>query len=345
MTGERGFRKYRITREALGLLVDSLGEDFRIVGPAAEGGRSVFREVGSSAELTLDYTSTMLPPSKVLFFRPVEEVLRFDLRSGIDFEEVPPEDDRVLALGVHPCDVHAIVYLDRVFAGDPYYMKRRENTLIVALNCTRVDEFCFCSSVGTGPHLDAEEGYDLLLTDLGDFYLAEPATRRGEELVGGVRSARAEDLIAKDERRDKLLISFTKRLDMEGLDGLFLKNTEHPVWSGVADSRCLSCTNCVMVCPTCFCHDVVDETAMDLASARRFRQWDACQDLRFAQVHGANFRRTRASRLRQFVTHKLDYTAQFGAPGTVGCGRCIRWCPTGIDLTEIAGEIQRSPAR
>jgi hypothetical protein len=84
---------------------------------------------------------------------------------------------------------------------------------------------------------------------------------------------------------------------------------------------------------------------MDLASARRFRQWDACQDLRFARVHGANFRRARASRLRQFVTHKLDYTAQFGSPGTVGCGRCIRWCPTGIDLTEIAREIQRSPVR
>ncbi len=325
--------------------MDSLGEDFRIVGPAAEGNQTVFREVGSSAELMLDYVSTMIPPSKVLFYKPVEEVLRFDLRSGIAFEEVPPEGGRVLALGVHPCDVHAILYLDRVFAEDPYYMKRRENTLIVALNCTRVDRFCFCSSVGTGPYLDVEEGYDLLLTDVGDFYLAEPATRRGEGLLKGVRAARVEELMAKYESKDKLLMSFTKRLDMEGLDGLFLKNTEHPVWAGVADSRCLSCTNCVMVCPTCFCYDVVDETGMDLGSTRRSRQWDACQDLHFAQIHGANFRRARASRLRQFVTHKLDYTAQFGTLGTVGCGRCIRWCPTGIDLTEIAKEIQRSPAR
>jgi ferredoxin len=128
---------------------------------------------------------------------------------------------------------------------------------------------------------------------------------------------------------------------MGGLDNLFIKNMEHRVWRHTADRRCLSCTNCVMVCPTCFCYDVVDEISMDLKTATRHRQLDACQDAKFAEVHGGNFRQRRAARLRQFVTHKLDQTGQYGVPGTVGCGRCITWCPTGIDLTEMAKEIQR----
>jgi ferredoxin len=343
MTGEHAFQKYRITREAFSLLVDSLMGDMKVVGPAEEGGQTSFRHIGSASELRMDYLSTMIPPSKVLFYRPVENILRFNIGNDASIEEIPPEDEKVLALGVHPCDMHAILYLDRVLNEDPYYTARRKNTTIVALNCSEASEHCFCSSAGTGPHLKVKDGYDLLLTNAGEFYLAEPASRRGEELIGGVRSARVDELLEKDAQEKALIEAMKKSVDMRGLDELFMKNIEHPVWARVAEERCLSCSNCVMVCPTCFCHDLVDETSMDLSSVLRLRRWDACHDLQFAAVHGGNFRCTRASRLRQFVMHKLNYTSQFGAAGTVGCGRCIKWCPTGIDLTEIAEEIRRSP--
>jgi len=323
--------------------VDSLARDMKVVGPVSENGQTAFRQVGSSSELSMDYQSTMLPPSKVLFYKPVEDVLRFDMNEDASVTETAAENEKVLALGIHPCDVHAIVYLDGVFGEDPHYMNRRENTILVALNCTQVAEHCFCASVGTGPHLNLREGYDLLLTDVGDSYLAEPVSHRGEELIGGVRAARVDELLEKDAQEKALTDAMTKQVDMDGLDELFMKNIEHPVWARVAEDRCLSCSNCVMVCPTCFCHDIVDETAMDLKTVRRLRRWDACHDVHFAQVHGGNPRCTRASRLRQFVMHKLNYTAQFATAGTVGCGRCISWCPTSIDLTEIADEIRRSP--
>ncbi len=340
MTGEHAFRKYRITKEAFLLLLDSLRDDLGVVGPVDEGGHTVFRPISSAGELTLRYQSTMEPPSKTLFYRPWEELMRFETAGGVSVEEVPPEEEMRIAVGLHPCDVNAVLYLDKTFREDPYYMARRRNTILVALNCTEVSEFCFCSSVGTGPHLKAGGGYDMLLTDLGRYYLVEPRSARGDRLVGGLRRAGDDDVRLKEEMERELLGSLTRHIDMKGLGELFLRNQEHPVWRRTADEKCLSCTNCVMVCPTCFCHDIVDCTAMDLGSTTRSRRWDACQDKGFAKVHGGNFRRTRAARLRQFVMHKLDYTEQYGTPGTVGCGRCIRWCPTGIDLTEVAEEIR-----
>ncbi len=345
MTGEHAFQKYRITKESFRLLVDSLMGELRVVGPVSEGGQIFFHEISSAEELQMNYPSTMEPPSKTFFYRPQEELLIFERGKNISVKEIPPLEEKILALGVHPCDMHAILYLDKVFHEDPYYMARRDNTILVALNCTEVSEHCFCSSVGTGPHLKVEAGYDMLLTDVGEFYLAEPKTERGAALTQGVRPARVDELLLKDEEEKQLLKDIQKQIDVKGLDACFLENIGHPVWARTSDERCLSCGNCVMVCPTCFCHDVVDETEMSLKTTRRLRRWDTCQDLHFAGVHGGNFRRTRAARLRQFVTHKLDYTPQFGATGTVGCGRCIRWCPTAIDLTEMAKEIQRSPLK
>jgi ferredoxin len=101
-----------------------------------------------------------------------------------------------------------------------------------------------------------------------------------------------------------------------------------------------------MVCPTCFCYDTWDRAELDLSVIERIRRWDSCQDERFAEVHGGNFRSTREARLRQFVCHKLSYwVEQYGCFGCVGCGRCVTWCPTGIDLTEIAAEIRADEER
>lgn len=346
MTGERAFRQsdaFVCPKDAFPVIIDSLRAQYRVFGPVRQGSEAVFRETDAARELFMEYSSTMAPPGKTLFFRPREEILSFGQGEVLAVREVPPESDSTLIVGIHPCDVHAAAYLDRVFACDPYYRARRDRAVLIALNCGRASEFCFCSSVGTGPHLHLEGGYDALLTDLGGDYLVEPKSARAVELFAArLEKAGEAERTKKGELERDALGSFRKRLDLDGLDALLRENLDHPVWARTAEERCLSCANCVMVCPTCFCHDYEDVVEMDLASTSRRRRWDACQDTRFAAVHGGNFRRTRASRLRQFVMHKLDYSRQFGTVGTVGCGRCIRWCPTEIDLTEMAKEIRRS---
>jgi sulfhydrogenase subunit beta (sulfur reductase) len=346
MTGEPAFRQsdaFVCPKEAFPAIIDSLRARYRVFGPVRQGGEAVFGETDAAGELFMEYSSTMAPPGKTLFFRPRQEILSFGPDEGLGVREVLPASDSTLIVGIHPCDVHAVVYLDRVFACDPYYRARRDGAMLIALNCRGASEFCFCSSVGTGPHLSLEGGYDALLTDLGEDYLVEPKSAAGAELFDG-RFGKAGEVewTRKGELERDALGSFRKRLDLGGVDALLRENLDHPVWARTAEEWCLSCANCVMVCPTCFCHDYEDVVAMDLASTSRRRRWDACQDMRFAAVHGGNFRRTRAARLRQFVMHKLDYSRQFGTAGTVGCGRCIRWCPTGIDLTEMAKEIQAS---
>lgn len=354
MTGERVFQPSEAARllrkDSFFSLLDSLRPERKIIGPAAKGPETVFREVESAGELRMDYSSTMTPPGKWFFLRPREDLLYFDRTSGMAVAEASPDAEKGIITGVHPCDVHAVLYLDKTFACDPWYQARRQNTMLVALNCRSATEFCFCSSVGTGPHLELEHGYDALLTDLGEDYLLELKSDEAKRTFGALEGRPGEDAWKiKEEAKKGALESFQKHIDLRGLDRLLLENAGHEVWRRTADERCLSCANCVMVCPTCFCHDYVDWVGMDLAKVTRYRQWDACQDMRFSAVHGGNFRGARSARLRQFVIHKLDYSRQYGTVGTVGCGRCIRWCPTGIDLTEMAKDIQRSagekPAR
>ncbi len=355
MTGARVLLKSKLLVAKKEFLpwFDSLGENFELIGPAQEGPETVFRKVGSSAELNLDYKSTMLPPGKTFLFPAQEDLFTFtwktaDLKGEIAVDEVLPQAAKKALIGIHPCDLNAVLYLDRTYLGaykDPHYEARRKNTVLIALNCEQVGPNCFCSSMGAGPFLKAEAGYDMLLTDMGDDYLVELKSDRAAELfTASGRKASGGDLVRKDEKEKTALGKFRKFVRTEGLDSILAKNTDHPVWSTTADERCLSCANCVMVCPTCFCYTMVDEMSMDLATARRFRHWDACQGKKFAEVHGGNFRLRRLARLRQFVTHKLDQTFQYGVFGTVGCGRCITWCPTHIDLTEIVKELTHEPS-
>jgi len=346
MTGERTFQKFRrlISKKAFLLWLDSLKKDYKLIGPVKEGKHAVFKQADSSEELFLEYKTTMLSPGKLFLYKPKEELFRFKAGNKLDIEEVSPAVERQAIIGVHPCDVNAILYLDRTFLGefkDPHYEARRKNTVIISLNCAQVSENCFCSSVGTGPFLHAVSGYDMLLTDFEDEYLVEIKSRKAEELFGLKGQGAGQDALKfKAEKEKSLKSKFKKAVNVLGLDNIFAENAEHPVWERTAEEKCLSCANCVMVCPTCFCYDVKDEMSLDLKTVTRYRCFDACQDMRFAEVHGGNFRQRRVARLRQFVTHKLNQTNQYGVLGTVGCGRCITWCPTGIDLTELSEELR-----
>jgi sulfhydrogenase subunit beta (sulfur reductase) len=255
-------------------------------------------------------------------------------------------------LGVRPCELAAIDRLDRVFTGDRYvnpdYRARRQNVLIIAVNCTQAAGTCFCTSMGTGPA--AKAGFDLALTELSgkkqSLFVVESGSAEGAELLSQMQSreATAEECAAADAAIEATSRQIERKLDTEGLRELLEESFEHPRWEHVA-ARCLSCANCTMVCPTCFCTTVEDVTDVSGQTAERWRKWDSCFTDSFSYIHGGSVRLSVKSRYRQWLTHKLAYWVdQFGTFGCVGCGRCITWCPGRIDITEEVAAIRGAEA-
>lgn len=253
-------------------------------------------------------------------------------------EEVPP---RYAFLGVRPCDLRAIGILDRVLIGgvhsDGPYSVRRAGVFIIAVNCTEPGETCFCASMGTGPRADA--GYDLVLTELAGEgrFLVETGTDAGTEMLARIPHDPADEDTVNRAFSEVAAAADRMGREMPGPEALpdLLAGTLGAArWDDVA-SRCLTCGNCTMVCPTCFCTTVEDVTDLTGEHAERWQLWDSCFDLDFSHLPAGSVRTSGRSRYRQWLTHKLGtWHAQFGSSGCVGCGRCIVWCPVGIDLTE-----------
>jgi ferredoxin len=242
---------------------------------------------------------------------------------------------------------------DTVFASDFHqdsdYLSRRRNALVIAANCTQAGGTCFCDSMQTGPQ--ATMGYDLSLTELLDNgshrFLMESGSDSGAKLLREFHKYPATDAdhqvatSAIQQARGQM----GRSMDTTGIKELLLDNLEHPRWDEVA-SRCLSCANCTMVCPTCFCTTVEDVTDVRDDHAERWRRWDSCFTLDFSYIHGGTVRHSVKSRYRQWMTHKLAYWYdQFDSSGCVGCGRCISWCPVGIDITEELAAIRANGNR
>ena len=249
-------------------------------------------------------------------------------------------------IGVRPCDMHAIAIQDRIFLHNGFqeadYKARRQRAFILAVNCTEPGGTCFCASMGTGPQV--ESGYDLALTELPEIFLLEIGSELGRELLTGVDwwHTGAFELQAARQALAAAKAHMGRQLDTADLPNLLYQNLEHPRWDHIAN-RCLSCANCTQVCPTCFCSDVVEVSDLENHKDERLRVWDSCFSLDFSHVHGGNIRPTTRARYRQWLTHKLaSWIDQFGTLGCVGCGRCITWCPVGIDLTEEVRAIREA---
>ncbi|GKY87305.1 4Fe-4S dicluster domain-containing protein [Sinisalibacter aestuarii] len=249
-------------------------------------------------------------------------------------------------IGVRACDLAAIAVQDKVLTEglykDPHYAARRENLFIVAVNCTRSAATCFCTSMGTGPK--ADKGYDIALTELeGGRFLAEAGSAAGEARLAALPSAPATDAQAREaEAGIAQAAAQQRRIDTDGLPELLKERPDHPRWSEVAQ-RCLNCANCTLVCPTCFCTTTDEVTALDGPETERVNRWGSCFTMDFSHVHGGAVRKGAKSRYRQWMTHKLGtWVDQFGEMGCVGCGRCISWCPVGIDITEEAAALRGS---
>jgi len=267
-------------------------------------------------------------------------------KSGLETTAAPLPSRKVAYLGIRGCELAAIAVQDRVLADgahpDADYRARRDGVFVLAVHCGSPAGTCFCVSMGTGPR--ARSGYDLGATELVDrqCFVLEIASEAGRAIVDQVtaRDATSEELAAAARVTDDAAAHMGRAMPQAGIRDLLVDNLEHPRWDDVA-ARCLGCANCTMSCPTCFCTSIDDTTDLSGDVATRTRRWDSCFTADFAYVHGGSVRPSLRARYRQWMTHKLaTWHDQFGSSGCVGCGRCITWCPVGIDITEEVAAIR-----
>ncbi len=369
-----------IDRDGLASLIAALQhEGYQVIGPRVVDGAITYESVdtvdqlpagwideqeGGSYRLTQGgdgalFAHTVGPHSWKRHLFPPNHRLWHSQRGEAGFSIVPePEPATPYAfLGVRACELKAIAIQDKVFGvttakggpgtgyTDTGYAARRKAAFLIAVNCSRSAKTCFCVSMDGGPKVEA--GFDLALTELigggGHAFLIEAGSARGSAILKALpqRAATAEDQAQADAVTARAAGGQSREM-VKDVGALLKRNLEHHRWEEVA-TRCLGCANCTMVCPTCFCSTVEDTTDLTGLHAERWRKWDSCFTLDFTYIHGGSIRREAGSRYRQWITHKLaHWHDQFDSSGCVGCGRCITWCPVGIDITEEARAIRDS---
>lgn len=364
-----------LERQSLDTLIQELARrGYEVRGPTVQDGAIVFGPVHNATDLPVGWTDKQEPGRyrtgrsgntavfdfvvgpkslKNEFHCATVKLVEAEYTDGV-FHILNPghQPTRPRAyIGVRPCELAALAIQDRVFSADKYpdpiYGHRRDGVFIVAVNCTRSAPTCFCASLNTGPR--ATGGFDLALTEIldsdGHRFLVETGSRQGAELLAQIpiRPTTEQDNTAATHAIDNAARQ-RRSVELDGLQQSLQQNFEHPRWESTAE-RCLTCANCTMVCPTCFCTTVEDTSDVAGKHAERWRRWDSCFTMTFSYIHGGSIRTSAKARYRQWLTHKFAAWAdQFGTPGCVGCGRCITWCPVGIDITEELSALRRMVA-
>ncbi|QDU51411.1 4Fe-4S dicluster domain-containing protein [Gimesia panareensis] len=344
--------------------------DYEIIGPTIDQEAIVYDRLTSIDDLPRGWTDIQEPGKYRLEERDDQALFGYNVgpqswkknlfppvstlsvanrtESGWQFSESEEPTPKYAFLGVRACELAALGVQDKVFVGGPYvdpqYQRRRMQALVIAVNCTQAASTCFCTSMNTGPR--CRQGFDLALTELEEGFLVEVATELGEEILQELETVEVseEQESAAETARQQAVDQIEREFDTTDIRDLLLSNLEHPQWDDVAE-RCLSCTNCTMVCPTCFCSSVEEVSDLSGEHVERQRVWDSCFNVEFSYMNGGLVRNNVRSRYRQWLTHKLaSWIDQFGTSGCVGCGRCITWCPVGIDLTAEVTAIRKSPS-
>jgi len=355
------------------LLIQSLlRRGYEVIGPTIRDGAILYDHVSSLADLPQGWTDeqeggkyrlkrraddalfgyNVGPHAWKKFLFPAFTCLWKAQRTNGHFQILSEErkPPKLAFLGMRACELHAIEIQDKVFLqgpyADPIYKSRRAGIFVVAVNCAQAGGTCFCDSMGTGPKVAS--GYDLSLTEVlqggQHFLLAQVGTKAGAQILAEIptQPAGETEIAAANAVVEETARHMGRSLNTNSLKELLYRNTESPRWDAVV-GRCLSCANCTTVCPTCFCSTVEDLTDLTGQQAERIRKWDSCFTTDFSYIHGGSVRATPRSKFRQWMMHKLAYWIdQFGTSGCVGCGRCITWCPVGIDITEEAWAIRDS---
>lgn len=352
--------------DQLGKLIEHLAyKGYEVIAPRLHEGAIIYDQIDSPDDLPSGWTDEQKPGEYRLkrrddqalfgyavgphswkkYTHPAEvrlwEAQRQDTTFRILNNEKKREHPRAF-LGVRACELAAIAVQDRVLLEDKYrdpvYEEHRRGTFIIAVQCTQAAATCFCASMETGPQVS--RGFDLALTELldskGHRFLVTAGSDRGLEILSQLKSSPATEEDCRDAalKVEGAAKQQVRSIDTTGIKEFLYENFDHPRWDNVA-SRCLTCANCTMVCPTCFCTSVEDVSDISGDHAERWRRWDSCFTQNFSYIHGGSVRNSAKARYRQWMTHKLaSWIDQFGTSGCVGCGRCITWCPVGIDITE-----------
>ncbi|MGI4993520.1 4Fe-4S dicluster domain-containing protein [Halobacteriovorax sp. GFR7] len=282
------------------------------------------------------------PYSWKKFLDPPLQKLFSVKREDMSIQDETPKAPRYAFLGVRACELFAISIQDRIFINDTninnYYQQARENTLIIGVHCHSAAATCFCPSMDTGP--DFKQDYDFLLTevleDSNHYFILQWGSDRAQEIANTLpfENAPNDSNVKINNQLTQTKNKIKRQLDAPKARQLLKSKLDSPLWKKVA-TDCTSCANCTMVCPTCFCSTVEDVIDLEGNHAQRWKKWDSCFNLDFSYINGGAVRETIDSRYRQWLTHKLStWYDQFDTTGCVGCGRCISWCPVGIDFTE-----------
>lgn len=346
-------------------------KNYIVIGPTIKNEAIIYDEITSSKDLPIGITDVQSPNTykikknelptffnfvvglqswKKFLYPPQQKLFTIALENHEMNFLIENEEPKFAFLGVRACELQAILIQDKIFINGEYqnsnYKNRRENSLIIAVNCTKAESTCFCDSMNSGP--EVKSNYDILLTEILEnnehYFLLEVGSPKGEEIVNQLNLIDAEPIEIEKKQKviSKTKSQLKRNFDTKDLPQILTRNLENPIWEIVA-KRCLACGNCTMVCPTCFCMTVEDYTDLEKTKSERWMRWDSCFTLEHSYIHGGSVRVSVASRYRQWLTHKLStWVDQFGVYGCVGCGRCITWCPVGIDLTEEATKIKNN---
>lgn len=325
-----------IKKDKLKTLLDMVKKKYKLFAPLKKEGNIIFDEIIAKDGFDLDYFNSSSSP-KSLFFPHTDTLFRF---SGGSILEEKVSDKPRLIFGMRPCDAKGLSLLDKIFIDkeiqDSYYLKRRNNTTIIALACNEPQSTCFCTALDGGPA--NEEGSDVILFDLGSELLAKSGTKKGEEFLNEFKSAFSEAKKSNSEKRDKLVKENQNKLkskvSVKGLKETLDNAFDSSFWDMI-HKKCLGCGICTYLCPTCHCFDVTDEVST--GGGKRVRTWDSCLFPLFTlHASGHNPRPTYKERFRQRIMHKFNYCPEnYKRIFCVGCGRCIRDCPVNLDLREV----------
>jgi len=349
-------------RHQLDELLQSLSEEgYNIVGPKVEHHAIVYKKITRSEQLPQgienqqspgEYTLTKTESQryfswangpqaiKPYTFKAEEKLWSVSKNNSgsLNFQNEVPKSEKIAFIGVRACDLAALHIHDLHFLKsdylDSYYQERRKNLLLVAVNCSHPADTCFCVSTGDGP--SATQGYDLVLTELDSGYLIKSGSDQGETILSTLKlsNATSEQLNQAQMEHQNAINVQKKGLPKANIAAVLENAVSHPHWEDIAN-RCLACGNCTAVCPTCFCHSEHDEAALDGSSSTHIRQWDSCFNQDHSYIHGIVIRAENKNRYRQWLTHKFSsWIKQYDLSGCVGCGRCISWCPVGIDVRD-----------
>ncbi len=362
-------------KDELSALFESLRYNYTIIGPKIINGVILLREIelsdipsgytdihgnGNYSLISprdngkMVFTFTTGPDSFKRFLHPpLMQVFSFrKTGNSLVIDATKIQKKPYAFMGMRACDIRALRILDHVFTRgsviEHNYERLRKESIIIGVNCIRPNENCFCDSLNTGPEIKGD--FDILITELDDAFLLEVMTLKAKELLRGIPFDKIHnhDLEKKRAVIENCRGLIKKSVDRAALPHLILSNLEHPRWRDL-EERCLACGNCTNVCPTCFCSFTYD--SLDIAdilkghspiSGRRIRIWDSCFSRNFARVHGGNFRLSLRARYRHWIAHKLAYWfRELNIPNCTGCGRCITWCPRGIDITQELEALKR----